>query len=56
MRFPPCLQNRITHRKEQAGEYQKLLMLRIKEQRERRSESLAKRRASKLSEAKSATK
>jgi len=37
--------------KSDAAEYQKLLQLRMKEARERRSESLAKRRASKLSQA-----
>ena len=46
----------IEKRKESAADYHKLLALRIKEQRERRSESLAKRRASKLSEAKPAAK
>ena len=34
--------------KAEAGEYHKLLQMRIKEQRERRSESIAKRRASSL--------
>jgi len=52
---PLCLQrkrhveavkrNRITKAKTEAAEYQKLLALRLKEQKERRSESLAKRRA-----------
>ena len=41
---------RITKAKAEAAEYQKLLASRLKEQRERRSESLAKRR-SKLSAA-----
>ncbi|GMQ01629.1 hypothetical protein CsSME_00048199 [Camellia sinensis var. sinensis] len=41
---------RITKAKEEAGEYHKLLATRLKEQRERRSESLAMRR-SKLSAA-----
>ena len=36
---------RIASRQSQAADYHKLLALRIKEQRERRSESLAKRRA-----------
>ena len=35
--------------KHEAAEYQKLLVSRLKEQREHRSESLAKKRASKLS-------
>lgn len=43
----------IAKSKDAAAEYHKLLSLRMKEQRERRSESLSKRRASKLSEAKS---
>ena len=42
---------RISKAKEEAAEYQKLLASRLKEQRDRRSESLAKRR-SKLSIAK----
>ena len=42
-------------RKSDAAEYHKLLTLRMKERRERRSESLAKRRASKASEAKPGT-
>jgi len=41
---------KIAKSKADAADYQKLLASRIKEQRERRSESLAKRRASKLSE------
>lgn len=40
---------RIVKAKHEAAEYQKLLASRLKEQRERRSESLAKKRASKLS-------
>lgn len=43
--------NRIVKAQAEAAEYQKLLASRLKEQRERRSESLAKRR-SKLSAAK----
>lgn len=52
---PACLQrkrnrasvkaSRITKAKSESAEYQKLLTLRLKEQKERRSESLAKRRA-----------
>jgi hypothetical protein len=37
---------KIAKSKAEAGEYHKLLQMRIKEQRERRSESIAKRRAS----------
>ncbi|KAL2621235.1 hypothetical protein R1flu_001440 [Riccia fluitans] len=40
---------RIAKAKSEAGEYQKLLATRLKEQREHRSESLAKRRASRAS-------
>ncbi|EFJ14726.1 hypothetical protein SELMODRAFT_172795 [Selaginella moellendorffii] len=40
---------RVQKAKTEAAEYQKLLSLRLKEQREHRSESLAKRRASRLS-------
>lgn len=43
---------RVAKSKADAAEYQKLLALRLKEQRERRSESLAKKRMSRLSEAK----
>jgi len=43
---------KIAKSKADAAEYNKVLAMRAKEQRERRSESLAKRRASKLSEAK----
>jgi small subunit ribosomal protein S6e len=43
---------RIAKSKADAADYHKLLALRMKERRERRSESLAKRRASKVSEAK----
>jgi small subunit ribosomal protein S6e len=43
---------RIAKSKADAADYHKLLALRMKERRERRSESLAKRRASKASEAK----
>ena len=43
---------RISKSKADAADYHKLLALRMKERRERRSESLAKRRASKASEAK----
>lgn len=50
----PLCQASIAKSKESAAEYHKLLSLRMKEQRERRSESLSKRRASKLSEAKPA--
>merc|ERR1712070_359592 len=39
---------KIAKSKAEAGEYHKLLQMRIKEQRERRSESIAKRRASSL--------
>ena len=46
--------NRIVKAQSEAAEYQKLLASRLKEQRERRSESLAKRR-SKLSSAKAAS-
>eukprot|EP00850_Spirogloea_muscicola_P024400 SM000756S21525 [mRNA] locus=s756:625:1667:- [translate_table: standard] len=42
---------RIAKAKSEAAEYQKLLALRLKEQREHRSESLAKKRASRASEA-----
>ncbi|GAQ80419.1 40S ribosomal protein S6 [Klebsormidium nitens] len=42
---------RIAKSKNDAAEYQKLLALRLKEQRERRSESLAKKRQSRLSTA-----
>jgi len=45
---------RIAKKKSEAAEYQKLLAQRLKEQRDRRSESLAKRR-SKLSSAAKAT-
>ena len=45
---------RVAKAKVEAAEYQKLLALRIKEQRERRSESLAKKRASRASQAKPA--
>lgn len=45
---------KIAKAKADAADYQKVLAARLKEQRERRSESLAKRRASKLSEAKAA--
>ncbi|CAK9320572.1 unnamed protein product [Citrullus colocynthis] len=45
---PLTLQRKIAKAKSEAAEYQKLLTSRLKEQRERRSESLAKRR-SKLS-------
>ncbi|BBN07184.1 small subunit ribosomal protein S6e [Marchantia polymorpha subsp. ruderalis] len=40
---------RVAKAKSEAGEYQKLLALRLKEQREHRSESLAKKRASRAS-------
>jgi small subunit ribosomal protein S6e len=40
---------RIVKAKNEAAEYQKLLALRLKEQREHRSESLAKKRASRAS-------
>lgn len=40
---------RIAKSKTDAAEYQKLLAMRLKEQRERRSESLAKKRQSRLS-------
>ncbi|GBG78096.1 hypothetical protein CBR_g26033 [Chara braunii] len=43
---------RVAKAKTEAAEYQKLLASRLKEQRDRRSESLAKRRASRASEAK----
>jgi small subunit ribosomal protein S6e len=43
---------RVVKAKTEAAEYQKLLALRIKEQREHRSESLAKKRASRASIAK----
>ncbi|CAI5526908.1 unnamed protein product [Closterium sp. Naga37s-1] len=46
---------RVAKAKSAAADYQKLLALRIKEQRERRSESLAKKRASRASQAKPAT-
>jgi small subunit ribosomal protein S6e len=42
---------RVVKAKTEAAEYQKLLALRLKEQREHRSESLAKKRSSRLSEA-----
>ncbi|KAG6540909.1 hypothetical protein Mapa_017703 [Marchantia paleacea] len=42
---------RVAKAKSEAGEYQKLLALRLKEQREHRSESLAKKRASRVSTA-----
>jgi small subunit ribosomal protein S6e len=42
---------RVAKAKTEAAEYQKILALRIKEQREARSESLAKKRASRASEA-----
>ena len=40
---------RVVKAKNEAAEYQKLLATRLKEQREHRSESLAKKRASRLS-------
>ena len=40
---------RVVKAKHEAAEYQKLLATRLKEQREHRSESLAKKRASRLS-------
>lgn len=40
---------RVAKAKSEAAEYQKLLAMRLKEQREHRSESLAKKRASRLS-------
>eukprot|EP00897_Mesotaenium_endlicherianum_P005663 jgi/Mesen1/5124/ME000255S04095 len=43
--------NRVVKAKSEAAEYQKILALRISEQRERRSVSLAKKRASRASEA-----
>lgn len=43
---------RVAKSKAEAAEYQKLLALRLKEQREHRSESLAKKRASRASVAK----
>lgn len=46
---------RVAKAKTEAAEYQKLLALRIKEQREHRSESLAKKRASRASIAKAET-
>ncbi|CAI7824356.1 unnamed protein product [Closterium sp. NIES-53] len=46
---------RVAKAKSAAADYQKLLALRIKEQRERRSESLAKKRASRASQAKPST-
>ncbi|KAJ7295219.1 hypothetical protein O6H91_02G147000 [Diphasiastrum complanatum] len=46
---------RVAKAKAEASEYQKLLALRLKEQREHRSESLAKKRASRLSVASKAS-
>lgn len=40
---------RVAKAKTEAGEYQKLLALRLKEQKEHRGESLAKKRASRVS-------
>lgn len=45
---------RVAKAKSEAGEYQKLLALRLKEQREHRTESLAKKRASRVSVASTA--
>jgi small subunit ribosomal protein S6e len=43
--------DRVAKAKHEAAEYQKILAMRVKEQRERRSESLAKKRMSRASEA-----
>ncbi|KDD74799.1 ribosomal protein S6e [Helicosporidium sp. ATCC 50920] len=48
-RLEAVKKNRIVRKKQQAADYHKLLVTRLQEERERRSESLAKKRAQRLS-------